>query len=101
MWLLSALLLLSASSDSFPVFGVASTADRSGCASFKSPVKAGAKVSLVFPHPPQRVETATLGPILGEPCRALANALLSGPFHRLLGERELSEPSELAIAVAG
>src|SRR5258706_11302934 len=101
MWLLPALWLLSASPGSSPVWGVASAAGGSACAKFAGPVRVGAPVSLVFPHSPQRVARATVGPSLGAPCRALANALLSGRFHRLLEVAEQFEPSELAIAVAG
>ncbi len=101
MWLLPALWLFSASPAPSPVWGVASAADGSACARFAGPVRVGAPVSLVFPHSPQRVARATVGPSLGAPCRALANADLSGPFQSILEAGDPFEPSELAIAVAG
>src|SRR5258706_7792949 len=100
MWLLPALWIFSASPAPSPVWGVASAADGSACAKFTGPVRVGAPVSLVFPHSPQRVARATVGPSLGAPCRALANADLSGPFQSILEAGEPFAPWGLASARA-
>src|SRR5258706_8168081 len=101
MWLLPALWIFSASPAPSPVGGVASAADGSACGRFAGPVRVGAPVSLVFPHSPHRVARATVGPSLGAPCRALANADLSGPFQSILEAGDPFEPNEPAIALAG